>query len=119
MRLGTFGLEIALSPMLTGDKDTLTRILHEELWPGGGTPLWNALFAAMASLDGETGRRVVLSLTDGEDTVSVPGWPGTLEDVQRKAVDEDFMIYAIAMEGSGLTRPIVDWPRPPAAATSR
>jgi Ca-activated chloride channel family protein len=108
VRLGTFGLEIALSPMLTGDKEALIRILREELWPGGGTPLWNALYAAMASLDGETGRRVVLSLTDGEDTTSLPGWPGTFEDVQRKAVDEDFMFYAIAMEGSGLARPMVD-----------
>ena len=108
VRIGTFGLEIALSPILTGDKEVLTRILHEELWPGGATPLWNALFAAMTSLEGETGRRVVLSLTDGEDTASLPGWPGTLDDVKRKAVDEDFMLYAIAMEGSGLERHIVD-----------
>lgn len=108
VRLGSFGVEIALSPLLTGDKDELTRILREELWPGGATPLWNALFAAMSSLDGESGRRVVLSLTDGQDTVSLPGWPGTLDDVRRKALDEDFMIYAIAMEGSGLARPIVD-----------
>jgi Ca-activated chloride channel family protein len=108
VRLGSFGVEIALSPLLTGDKDELTRVLREELWPGGATPLWNALFAAMSSLDGERGRRVVLSLTDGQDTVSLPGWPGTLDDVRRKALDEDFMIYAIAMEGSGLAKPIVD-----------
>jgi VWFA-related protein len=108
VRLGSFGVEIALSPLLTGDKDELTRVLREELWPGGATPLWNALFAAMSSLDGERGRRVVLSLTDGQDTASLPGWPGTLDDVRRKALDEDFMIYAIAMEGSGLARPIVD-----------
>jgi VWFA-related protein len=108
VRLGSFGVEIALSPLLTGDKDELTRVLREELWPGGATPLWNALFAAMSSLDGERGRRVVLSLTDGQDTASLPGWPGTLDDVRRKALDEEFMIYAIAMEGSGLARPIVD-----------
>src|SRR5215467_6722190 len=48
VRLGSFGVEIALSPLLTGDKDELTRILREELWPGGATPLWNALFAAMS-----------------------------------------------------------------------
>jgi Ca-activated chloride channel homolog len=108
VRLGTFGVEIALSPLLTGDKDDLTRVLREELWPGGATPLWNALFAAMSSLDGESGRRVVLSLTDGEDTISLPGWPGTLDEVRRKALDEDFMLYAVAMEGSGLTRQMID-----------
>lgn len=33
-RIGTFGVEVALSPWLTGDKTILHRILTEELWPG-------------------------------------------------------------------------------------
>lgn len=106
-RIGTFGDEIAISPLLTGDKKELTRILHEELWPGGGTPLWNAMYAAMTSLAGEAGRRVILSLTDGDDSVSLPGWSGTLGDVERKAIDESFMVYAIGMEGGGLDRRVI------------
>ena len=39
VRVGTFGEEIAVSPHLTGDQDLLSRILLEELWPGGPTPL--------------------------------------------------------------------------------
>lgn len=107
VRLGTFGGEIAMSPHLTGDRAVLARLLKEELWPGGPTPLWNALYAGMTSLDGEPGRRVVLSLTDGTNTANLPGWPGSLADVERKAVDDDFMIYAIGMEGSGLERRVV------------
>src|ERR1041384_3239311 len=43
VRIGTFGDEIALSPWLTSDASILRRILHEEVWPGGETPLWSAL----------------------------------------------------------------------------
>src|SRR5262249_2648232 len=67
-RIGTFGQEVAISPLLTGDKSVLARILDEELWPGGPTPLWYATDVAMTTLDDEPGRRVVLLLTDGEDS---------------------------------------------------
>jgi Ca-activated chloride channel homolog len=99
VRIGTFGSEIALSPILTGDKATLTRIVHEELWPGGGTPLWNAVYAGMDSLSKEGGRRVILVLTDGMDSGdSLPGWKGTLGDVRKRATREGFMFYMIGME---------------------
>lgn len=107
IRLGTFGGEIAISPRLTGDRAVLSQLLKEELWPGGATPLWNALYAGMQSLDAEGGRRVVLSLTDGTNSASLPGWPGSLAEVERKAIDDDFMIYAIGMEGSGLESRVV------------
>jgi Ca-activated chloride channel family protein len=68
VRLGTFGTEIALSPRLTGDKRFLHRVLNEEIWPGGPTPLWAAIEAAMDGLEGEPGRRVVILLTDGYDS---------------------------------------------------
>jgi len=68
VRVGTFGDEIAMSPLLTSDKDLLRRVLREEVWPGGGTPLWSAMRAAMRSLDGVAGRRVLLILSDGIDT---------------------------------------------------
>lgn len=99
VRLGTFGNEIAISPILTNDKAVLTRIAREELWPGGGTPLWNAMFAAMSSLQDESGRRVVLVLTDGMDGGPLTGWKGDFGDVRRRARQDGFMIYAIGMEG--------------------
>ncbi len=103
-RVGTFGDEIAVSPLLTGDRRELERVLLEELWPGGATPLWSAIDAAMTSLANEPGRRVVLTLTDGRD-----GWgrqrpprTASLNDVKRRAVAESFMVYAIGFEGTGL-----------------
>ena len=58
-RIGSFGDEVALSPHLTGDTRVLARVLEEELWPGGPTPLWSALHAAMGSLASEPGRKVI------------------------------------------------------------
>jgi Ca-activated chloride channel homolog len=91
-RIGTFGAEISISPRLTGDKSYLGRVLAEEIWPGGKTPLWDAIDQAMSSLAAEPGRRVVLVLTDGFDTVS---GVGQYNAVSRRAIRENFMIYAV------------------------
>jgi len=96
-RIGSFGTEVALSPLLTSDKPTLHRVLDEELWPGGGTPMWHATELAMKSLDAETGRRVILLLTDGEDSgMFVAGNRG---DTRKHAERDGFMIYAIGLPG--------------------
>ena len=100
-QIGSFGDEIAISPLLTGDKAVLTRVLHEELWPSGATPLWNAVDAAMTALRAETGRRVVLMLTDGADSCDFPDC-FDYGDVRKRATREDFMVYAIAMDERGI-----------------
>ena len=115
VRIGSFGTEVALSPHLTGDKRLLARVLDEELWPGGPTPLWSALHAAMGSLVSEPGRRVVLALTDGDDACgmriipsprAISGAPrpfesqnycSTFSRVSARAAREEFMLYAIGL----------------------
>lgn len=98
-RIGTFGAEIAISPWLTNDKARLERILRGELWPGGGTPLWGGLDAALASLDAETGRRVLLTLTDGVAKAHLPGYRVGQQEVERKILAGGFMLYAIGLAG--------------------
>ncbi len=56
--IGTFGSEVFVSPLLTGDKAVLKRVIQEELWPGGGTPLWAAIAEAMAEITGGVLHRV-------------------------------------------------------------
>lgn len=106
-QIGTFGDEIAISPHLTSDKQVLRRVLRSELWPMGGTPIWNALDAAMTALASESGRRVVLTITDGRNMCSFPRClkPGT---VARRAVREGFTLYAIGMDGTGLDGEILE-----------
>ncbi len=96
-RIGTFGWEVSLSPMLTGNKETLRRVLGEEVWPGGPTPLWRATHAAMTSLEGESGRRVVLLLTDGEDNDQYKLQRPKVSGVKDRAERDGFMVYAIGM----------------------
>jgi Ca-activated chloride channel homolog len=106
-RIGTFGVEVAISPLLTGDKAVLTRVLAEELWPGGFTPLWRATMAAMSSLGSEPGRRVILVLSDGQDSDRSDHRPGP-GDVKRLAVQDAFMVYAIGFEGPGFSSELAD-----------
>jgi Ca-activated chloride channel homolog len=106
-QIGTFGDEVAISPLLTSDKTVLTRVAHEELWPGGATPLWNALDAGMTALSAEPGRRVILTLTDGGDSCQLRRCV-SFGHVQKRAVREGFMIYAIGMDRPGLSTEIIE-----------
>ena len=105
VRIGTFGEEVALSPHLTGDKALLTRVLEQETWPGGPTPMWRAASEAMGSLENEPGRRVLLILTDGADTgMDVQH---TAVAVESRAMTGGFMVYGIGVEGTGLDKVVM------------
>ena len=69
IRLGSFGGEVAISPILTEDKAVLRRIIQEALWPrnGAGTALWSGLRSGMAAVATEQGRRVLVVFSDGDD----------------------------------------------------
>jgi VWFA-related protein len=101
VRIGSFGLEVAISPLLTSDKAVLRRILDEELWPGGPTPLWAATDRAMTTLDEEAGRRVVLLFTDGVDSGLFV--PGNRRETRRHAERGGFMIYAVGLPQGDLS----------------
>lgn len=108
LRIGTFGTEVALSPWLTSDKDRLRRVLSHELWPGGDTPLYAALEAGLNSLADEPGRRVILVISDGVDSsMAERGRDDRRRQVERRASDDGFMVYAVGLEGPGLDRALV------------
>jgi hypothetical protein len=70
-RIGTFGAEVAISPVLTA-----TRSAHPRASRGarpGGSPLWRAVIAAMTSLEGETGRRVIRAHRQATPTICQGG----------------------------------------------
>jgi Ca-activated chloride channel family protein len=117
-RVGNFGDRIVISPTFTNDVDTLIRALWLDLQPGGPTPLWGAVNAAMGAMARMDGRRVVLVLSDGKNTGlrSINGIAAgpSLEDVVRRAQTEDFMVYAI-----GLQSRMSPAPRPQATPARR
>jgi Ca-activated chloride channel family protein len=94
--LGTFGAEIAVGANMTNELAEFERVLREEVWiRWQGTPLWQAISEAVASLSDENGRRVVLVYSDGIDTGSLPNWRGGRSTVERQASEHDCMIYFV------------------------
>ena len=106
-KVGSFSDKIQVFPRggFTGDRDQLIQILRNDLQFGNPTRLWDAVFEGMNHLSEETGRRVVLVFTDGDDTAS------KLVDFDRvieRARDDQFLIYGIGLQSlfmGRVTRP--------------
>jgi Ca-activated chloride channel homolog len=122
MRIITIGHGVTPSPLLTSDKSVLRRILAEELWPGHDlTPLWAAIHLSMDSIATESGRKVILVLSQSPDGCSSEeyGEP-TMDfyrsrwcqvghgDVTKQARSGDFMVYAIGTQTTGLQPALAD-----------
>jgi Ca-activated chloride channel homolog len=92
-RIGSFSEEIRFNKEFTSNLDELTRQVNDrfDIRIGNRTRLWDAVNEAVTSLEAMDGRRVVLILTDGDDTLS---------DVQagyvfRRATRADVTIFAL------------------------
>lgn len=95
-RVGSFSDKIQLEPdMFSSNRDQLIRSLRD-LDFGNGTALWDAVWRAMDTMQGLDGRKVVLVFSDGDDNLSKHGQ----KDCQQRAVNEEFMIYAIGLRGT-------------------
>jgi Ca-activated chloride channel homolog len=77
----------------TSSRDDLVGGLHEVDY-GNSTRLWDAVESSIEQLKRESGRRVVLVFTDGDDTASKIGL-GKVMDEARAA---ETMIYAIGLQ---------------------
>jgi VWFA-related protein len=112
-RIGWFShQEVHLGPDLTGDRGALEQAVthqirveraHPEFENAyasyfslrrAARPLWNAVAASMQSLAPEPGRKVVLVLTNGSNSSSVPGLPG-IREIKEILPRDEFMIYVV------------------------
>lgn len=100
-RIGSFSDKIIISPTFTGNRDELIDILHNDIQYGNPTFLWDAIDESMDALADQTGRRVVLVFTDGDDETSQRA---TFDSVMHRAQAENFMIYAIGFHSLILGR---------------
>ena len=98
--IGSFGSEIVVNPNLTAEKAVLHRVLREELWPGGGSWVWEGIDAGMTALAAEKGRRVVVALTEGDNRSY-----GGVDDghLKRRGTAEGFVVYAVSVNKHGLS----------------
>jgi Ca-activated chloride channel homolog len=96
-RIGDFSEKIRISPQFTSSRDDLIRHIRTDIRYGNGTFLWDALDDSMSALALESGRRVVLIFTDGEDDKSERR---DFDDVFARAQREGFLIYAIGLQST-------------------
>jgi Ca-activated chloride channel homolog len=90
--VGAFNDKVQLVGSFTSDRDELIASLRD-LGFGNGTRLYDAAVESLDQLDGIEGRKVLLLLSDGEDTTSRTR-RGTVVD---RARAEEVMIYGIGL----------------------
>jgi Ca-activated chloride channel homolog len=113
VRLGTFGEDIVISPAFTNDPNELRAALPTAIASNAPTPLWRAIDEAMTAFDNEGDRRVVLVLSDGQDSGPIGfrmRYVSQAEVIDR-ARNDAVMVYAIGMR-SRSSRPIMPQPTP-------
>jgi Ca-activated chloride channel family protein len=91
VRVGSFSDSLQLSDTFTDDRDWLLRWLRTELHVGNPTRLWDGLNITLTALADMGGRKVVVLLTDGEDTRSAIAGRTVVE----RAKAEGVMVYAV------------------------
>jgi len=108
-RVGTFGREVAMSPVFAHDVERLLSELPDTIAPNAPTPLWRAIDEAMDGFgdEGSEARRVVLVLSDGKDSgpISFRERYVSQAEIVDRARRDDVMVYAIGMRSRG-SRPI-------------
>jgi len=93
-RVGAFNDKIEISPnSFIGDRDELIDEL-DKLDFGNDTRLFDAIQESLDALGKISTRKVILVLTDGQDSASTSKW----KNVLNQAIAEEVMIYAIGLE---------------------
>ena len=103
----TFDSAIELVQDFSDNPEVLAKAVRQ-VRPGGGTKMFDAIYlACQEKLKAETGRKIMILISDGDDNLSLETLSGTLEMVQKS----DVSIYSISTNSSGffgLTAPKAD-----------
>ena len=88
----------AVSPLGADRAEAVAALGHVDSW--GTTPLYDAIWAAVDAVEGASGRRALVLLTDGDDR----GSQVTIADTLAHVRQQDVLVYPIAL---GTRRPAV------------
>lgn len=103
----TFDSAIELVQDFSDNPEALAKAIRQ-IRPGGGTKMLDAIYlACQEKLKAETGRKIIILISDGDDNLSLETVNSTLEMAQRS----DVSIFAISTNSSGffgLTAPKAD-----------
>lgn len=93
--LGFFSHVVTLNSSLSDDAEVLLGRLGDDAPFPAGTALWDAIEAGRAALAAESGRRVILVVTDAADNCS----RDEIADVRRRPERDGMLLYAIGVRG--------------------
>ena len=94
-QVGEFSDKIKFHPgNFIDDRDRLIYLLKNELDFGYPTRLWDAVDQSIDRMLEETGRKVVVVFTDGDDTASKLGVGRVMDHAREK----DVMVYAVGLQ---------------------
>jgi VWFA-related protein len=112
-RIGQFSDQIIIAPEhFTDDRAELERVLHTEPQAIGASPIWTATDRAVTVLLSQGGRRVVLLMTDGQDSPA-PGQVRTdVKDVMYRAQYDEIMVYTIGFSTTAMNLTRSRYPTP-------
>jgi VWFA-related protein len=91
VRVGSLSDRLDLSKSFTSDRDELLRALREDLHIGNPTKLWEGVGETMSELAPLGGRRILVLMSDGVDTMSTV----TADDIIERAREDELMIYIV------------------------
>lgn len=94
-RIGNIGTRITIAPAeFTSSHEALRDVLARPLG-GGSSPVWLSVDMSITALYGQTGRRVVLILSDGHDEPSANHPRTPFKSVAERVRRTDVMVYAV------------------------
>lgn len=113
VRVGSLSDRLDLSKGFTGDRDELLRALREDLHIGNPTKLWEGVGETMTALAPLGGRRILVLMTDGVDTMSTV----TADNIIERAREDELMIYIVQFR-STMRAQLAEMPLSPSAGAS-
>ena len=100
-RVLTFDDRVRWGPAFTSNRDAIINFLRNDVPYGNATALWDGLYQAVSELRGESSRKAVLVLSDGEDTASRLDGDDVLDLSQQNHV----MVYSVGLRNNIRTGP--------------
>ena len=85
---------VRFGPDFTNDRDKLIRYIQMDMQYGNGTRLWDAMYESIGALRQESSRKVIVVLSDGDDTTSRMSGK---DDVLTAALANDVMVYTVGL----------------------
>ena len=120
VRVGSFGATVAMSPTFTRNVNELRAALPATIDPQAGTPLWRASKQAIEAFSADDDRRVILLLSDGDDSRSFNFRERLVTplEVIDLAREKSVMIYGVGLKSRSRNFSVSSDPNPELARTA-